>query len=373
MTGFDFIIAGGGVAGLCLAYEISLSSLHGQKILIIDRDMRQANGHVWRYWADEATRFDHLVYRSWEQVEVINSQTQEIYNITPYRYCMVRAIDFFDNLHQVLSKDSNVTFRQAHIDQVLDARDPGMAQVITNQEPVGSRFAFDSTYSFSDFTNRPRIFHYLKKQIRGWEIETATDCFDPRIVTLYDFRIPQNGYLRYFSILPLTRRRARVEHILFSPSTLRWNEYDHVIGNYLEKVRRIDQYRITGTEYGLIPLTDRPTPRRLGRRVMAIGTRGGLIKPSTGDAFLRIQKDSQAVVNSLSNTGSPFQVRKTPLLIRITDLIMMYGLQQRGNQMADFFTRMFWKHPIQEWFGFADENMSPLKGLGLVSPILRLP
>ena len=45
---------------------------------------------------------------------------------------------------------------------------------------------------------------------------------------------------------------------------------------------------------------------RGGRRVLAIGARGGLVKASTGYAYQRIQRDSAAIAVSLVRRGHPF-------------------------------------------------------------------
>jgi thioredoxin reductase len=47
---FDFIIAGGGLAGLSLAYYLSQSSLENAKILIIDQSEKKENDKTWCFW-----------------------------------------------------------------------------------------------------------------------------------------------------------------------------------------------------------------------------------------------------------------------------------------------------------------------------------
>jgi lycopene beta-cyclase len=44
---FDYIIAGGGMAGLSLAFYLNESRLRDKKILIIDRDAKIENDHTW--------------------------------------------------------------------------------------------------------------------------------------------------------------------------------------------------------------------------------------------------------------------------------------------------------------------------------------
>ena len=47
---YQYIIAGGGMAGLSLAFYLNQSTLKNQSILIIDREIKSANDHTWCFW-----------------------------------------------------------------------------------------------------------------------------------------------------------------------------------------------------------------------------------------------------------------------------------------------------------------------------------
>ena len=68
------------------------------------------------------------------------------------------------------------------------------------------------------------------------------------------------------------------------------HEYDRAIAEYLETVLKIEKYRTLSIETGVIPMTDRPFPRKLGERIMAIGTKGGMVKPSSVMPFSASRK-----------------------------------------------------------------------------------
>ncbi len=374
MSAYDFIIAGGGAAGLGLAYEISLSSLRGRRVLVLDRDARHSSDRTWGFWTDRPTRFDHLALRSWDRVEVISGSGARLaFDLTPYRYRMIRAIDFYQGVRGALSQTPGVELRQARISTVFEAADRSEAAVRADNDLLRARWAFDSTFTPSDYAHGPAGCHSLRRHFKGWEIETPGDCFDPSTVTLFDFRTPQKDCLRFFYLLPLTRRRALVEYTLFSADLLKGNEYDRAIADYLENVRRIPSYRIDATESGSIPMTDRPFPRRLHPHVMAIGTRGGLVKASLGCAFLRIQKDAAAVVRSLVETGSPFQVPTPPLRYRLFDRLALQVLYRQGSRAAEIFTTLFQRNPIQDIFRFLDESAPLGENARLIATLPRAP
>jgi lycopene beta-cyclase len=164
-----------------------------------------------------------------------------------------------------------------------------------------------------------------------------------------------------------------VEYTLFSANLLKGHEYDRAIADYLEKVRGIRNYRIDNTETGIIPMTDRPFLRQPHPHVMNIGTKGGLVKSSSGYAFLRIQKDAQAIVNSLTNYGNPFQVPESPARYRLYDTLMLQVMHRNGNRMADIFSRLFKENSTTEIFRFLDEKASLSDNIRLISTLPKAP
>lgn len=366
---YDFIIAGSGAAGLGLAYQIAMSPLRGLPVLVVDRDTKERNDRTWSFWTNRSTRFDHLVYHTWEQVEVVSDHFQQVYDIRPYQYKVIRGIDFYHDMRASLAGTPGMRFLQARVSDVSDTKEKTAARVVINEEPYSARFAFDSTFIPSDFSTSPGNYHFLKRHFKGWEIETPADCFDPSTVTMFDFRTPQKGSMRFFHILPFTRRRALVEYTIFSTDLLKPHEYDRAIAEYLENVRRISRYRTASVETGAVPMTDRPFPRQIGKRVMAIGTKGGLVKPSLGCAFPRIQNDAASIVRSLTDIGNPFLVPETPRHYRLFDTLMLQVMYRQGSQMNAIFTRLFQRNTVQDMFRFFDEAASMNEYFRLVTSL----
>lgn len=58
---FDFIIAGGGMAGLSLAFYLNQSTLRDKKILLIDREIKNQNDHTWCFWEKEKNPFEEII------------------------------------------------------------------------------------------------------------------------------------------------------------------------------------------------------------------------------------------------------------------------------------------------------------------------
>lgn len=358
---------------MTLAYQLAQSPLRGRSILIVDRDTKALNDRSWTYWTTTYTPLDHLVYRSWDRAAVVGNSFQQVYDLRPYQYKMMRGIDFYQGMREALQTVPGITFLKGRVGDVSDSKDPGVAQAVIDGIPYGAKYIFDSTFSPKEMIKGPDRYHYFLQHFKSWEIETFEDVFDPHTATLYDFRVPQKDCPRYFSILPYTRRRGRVQYTLISEHTLKPHEYDRAIADYLEKNLHIQRYRTEAVEMGAVPLSDRPYPRRLGKRVIAIGTKGGSVHPWSGYAFQRIQKDTAAVIYSLINYGHPFQVPGKPAYFRTFDMLMLRLMQQEGHLFSQLFIHLFKKNTIQDIFRYIDQDASFGDSLKLVASLPRKP
>jgi lycopene beta-cyclase len=177
--------------------------------------------------------------------------------------------------------------------------------------------------------------------------------------------------MRFFYILPFSPDHALVEYTLFSGELLPQSEYEVALRKYISEILRLKEtdYSILEVEKGIIPMTDYPFPRRLGSCIMAIGTKGGRVKPSTGYAFLRIQQDSIEIINSLQIYNHPFHVSASPWRYKVFDTTMLQQMHRHGGKMVSYFTTMFKNNPIDRIFRFLDENASIPDNLSLMATL----
>lgn len=373
MPNYDYILSGGGLAGLSLAYHLINSPLRDRSILIVDRDAKQQNDRTWSFWVDRPTPFDEIAYRVWRRLRFVSDDFTRDFDLGDYRYQMIRGLDFYHFIREQLSRCGNVTLLRGNIDRVEDG--PDRAQVIVEGQAFSGSWVFDSTLPESLRGSVPtdslptrvprenavtepqsKHYHHLKQHFRGWEIETDRPFFNPQLPTLFDFRTPQAGHMRFVYTLPFAENRALIEYTLFSTTLLPPAEYDAGLRRHIEEVLGIKQYAINQVEAGVIPMTDQPFPRRLGKRVMAIGTKGGRVKPSTGYAFLRIQRDSAAIVQSLITHQQPFDLPARRGRFALHDSILLNIMTHHPEDLNPIFTIMFRNNPIQRVFRFLDET-----------------
>lgn len=366
MEQVDFILAGGGVAGLSLAYHLLHSPFAGKRILVIDRSFTERGNHALSFWTDQPTPYEPIVTRTWNQLKVAGSTFSRQEPLTNARYQTIRALDFYDFVYNALDAAPNATRLQGTITRIEDGADG--ATVWLGDRAYHAAWVFDSRF------NR-RQFHpdgdtvCLWQQFTGWEIATPTDRFDPQVATLMDLRAPGQmtapADWRFFYVLPYTARRALVELV-----TLDGKGATDALPAYIEENLNIDKYQIISQEAGATPLTDHRFPRRIDEHVMAIGAPGGRIKPSTGYGFRRMQDDARAICHSLHTKGHPFAVPSSPRFFRFCDHLMLQTLARRGAWALPLFSTLLQHNPLHRVLHFLDETASPLQCAALSATLL---
>ena len=130
----------------------------------------------------------------------------------------------------------------------------------------------------------------------GQEIVCDDAVFDPGTAILMDFRTDQSQGMHFIYLLPFSEREALVESTLFSPTRCGDDFYRTAIETYLRNIIGVSHYQVSREEKGTIPLGILP---RRDPSITGLGGNGGAIRPSSGYAFVFIQKQVKALVASL--------------------------------------------------------------------------
>jgi len=362
---YDYAILGGGAAGLSLALEMVAGPLADHSILIVEKDAKKTNDRTWCYWSDVPTRFDGIARHAWPRLHFQSGQLDLSWELAPLRYQMLRGLDFYEYARAELARHP-VTFVQA----VADVHDePEGVTVLAGNQQYTAQWAFDSRIRPEDSLPVPSRYNFLKQHFTGWEIETSRPVFNPDTVTMFDLRTSQRGGVTFFYLLPFSPTNALLEYTLFSPEVLPPEEYEDALRGYLSSTLGLEEYRLLEREHGVIPMTDRPFPRRLGRHILAIGTRGGRVKPSTGYAFARIQRDSRRIVASLLQTGQPFAIPPDPPRYRFYDSLVLDVFAKEPQLGRPILASIFARNPAGRVLRFLDDRSTLREDL----QILRAP
>lgn len=364
MSHYDYIIAGGGAAGLSLAYHLGQAGLQGRRVLLIDQERKERNDRTWCFWEIDPGPFEPVVSRSWSHLWLHSDRRSERLSIAPYTYKLIQGGDFYRSMDAWLAGQPGVTRIQGRVEAITERGD-GAAVTVDGRVYPGA-WAFTSIPAPFD---PPAGYAALLQHFKGWVITTPRPTFDPEAATFMDFRVTQGDHVRFVYVLPYDAHSALVEDTYFSAAVLPQAVYDGGLRRYIGEQLGLTSYAITHEEFGVIPMTDMPFPRRPSPHVMSIGTAGGMTKASTGYTFQRIQRQSRRIAASLLATGQPFY--EEPPLSRhaLMDSVLLNVLDSGRVGGKAFFTQLFERNSPQRVLRFLDEDSSLLEDLALMATV----
>ncbi|MEY2761990.1 MAG: Lycopene beta-cyclase [Bacteroidota bacterium] len=299
---YDFILAGGGMAGLSFAYYLAKSSLSSRRILIIDRGIR--NEQTFCYWNSDSSEFDFLAEKSWDSLYFHSARPSSLkIAIEPYSYRKINGNAWFSFIEAELGKNPNIHFLSAEI-QSITYQGLGSSVQTSTGDYYASEKIIDSFSPFPCENDNPK---HLKQHFLGWVVECNFNNFETDAAHLFDFRVAFGNECEFMYVLPTSPRKALFEYTFFS-STLREPDYYRAkIKSYLFAYYGLteDDYLLKEEESGVIPMRNNPNkPENLYQKHLKIGTSGGFVKSTTGYSFYRTQKFCKDLVSALEKGPS---------------------------------------------------------------------
>ena len=169
-SNFDYMICGGGMAGLSLAYYLSVSEkLQNKRILIIEPTIKNKNDRTWAFWEKGTTKLEEIVFRKWENVTFVSPENEaRQIDLNGYAYKLIRGIDFYEFTHKKLVENKNVVFLQDYAVAITDTEKKAIVTT-KNNGTFTANWAFDSTFKL-DLTNSKN--HNLLQHFKGFIIKT---------------------------------------------------------------------------------------------------------------------------------------------------------------------------------------------------------
>ncbi len=367
MKDFDYIITGGGAAGLSLAFYLSKSALKKKRVLIIDKDRKNNNDRTWGFWHNSPSPFDEVISYSFSKLKFESSFFRQNIDMGNYRYSVIEGIRFYRFIKSHLKNFTNFRFLNASVTGFSELDDG--VEVNTSAGVYSAKMAFNSIFDEQEILKAVKSKLYLRQHFKGLVIKTPTSEFDPETFTMFDFRTEQGGLMRFFYVIPHSHNKALVEYTLFSEKLLEREAYNEAIESYIHQVLRIPHYEIVDEEFGVIPMTNYKFPPSKGRFIVNIGSLGGSSKPSSGYTFMRIQKHTRAIVRALEQGCSPVIMANSSPKYRFYDSVLLNILKTRGDLAEKLFSYMFKNNSIKQLFQFLDEEGGLINDLKIITSL----
>ena len=317
MKEFDYIIIGGGCAGLSLAYELDINKkLEKKTLAIIEIREKYKRDKTWSFWKVFNHNFEDCVIKSWNSF-TINSRygSHEMKN-KKYPYQTIDSGLFYKKVINRLKKNQNIQFLKD-----------------INHLNTQNSFVFNSITSNQVYDSG------LWQHFKGIEIETPKNIFDDEIFNLMDFDCDQRNNVHFFYTLPFTKNKALVETTWLSKmndETL--NDYDLQLENYIKETLKIKNYTIKYEEEGAIPLFY--PIKKIEQNKLNIGSAGCMTRLSTGYTFLNIQEHSKYISKNIEmiKEAKIYHIGKK---YEFLDKIFLNVLKRHPDKMPKIFFDMF--------------------------------
>ncbi len=355
MNHFDVAIVGGGLAGLMraevLADEMAADTDKDIRVAIIDPDptaLKRKTFAAWRLKSSLPHRYSDCVENRWERFRITapDGRTTVEKPFDPYCYERIPGERILDRIDARLRADPRFTRVVEPVSEIVESVPGPHGQACARIILASGRSISAARVLNSVTRGVPEVLQYFT----GFEVETISDHFDPDVVDLMDFRVPQEGDVRFVYILPFSRRRALVEFTVFSPERMPDEACERILRQYIADRLKLPAFNILSIESGAIPMsiaTDPAFPARGPESVIeVIGGAGGMVKPSTGYSF---QRNLEALVRRPDTSYSRFR-------FEVYDALLLRIIQANGTMISRIFPVLFSRNLPREIFAFLDEK-----------------
>lgn len=361
MQHYNYIFTGSGLSALMTVYEMILSRKFIDKtILLLDENPKKSNDRTWCFW-DEKQSFDEIVSKKWDVALFADKYFQRDLKLHPYQYKMVRGLDFYNLVFDLISKQKNIYFANQ---KVIEFEELGNYCVVkTETQNYTCNKIFNSIYN-SEIVKNQSKYPLLQQHFIGWFIQSEEKVFNPAKATFMDFSLEQKGNTRFMYVLPTSSTEALLEYTLFSKDLLTKEEYENEIQDYIKKLG-ITNYKIIEKEQGNIPMTSYKFWKHNTKNIINIGSAGGWTKASTGYTFANTIKKSKALIQFLSNETDFRKFHKTDKFW-FYDLLFLDVLYRRNDLGSTVFSSLFRKGNPSLIFKFLDEETTLWEDLQVI-------
>ena len=361
MQHYHYIFTGSGLSAMMTVYEMILSGIFQDKtILLLDENPKKTNDRTWCFW-DSNTIFPNQVSTKWNSAWFKNTAFERKLNLDPYQYKMVKGLDFYNLIFDLISKQKNIHFVNQ---KVLDFEELGSHCIVkTASENYTCNKIFNSIFN-PNLVKSQAKYPLLQQHFVGWFIKSKEEVFDKETATFMDFSVEQKGNTRFMYVLPTSSTEALLEYTLFSKELLALSEYENEIQNYIQKLG-ITEYEIVEKEQGNIPMTCYPFWKNNTKNILNIGSAGGWTKASTGYTFKNTTKKAKQLISFLED-NSDFRKFQKKDKFWFYDLLLLDILDKKNHLGSTIFSSMFQKGNATVIFKFLDEETTFLEDLKVI-------
>ena len=347
MKEFDYLIIGGGCAGLSLAYELEISGkLKNKTLAVIEPRKEYKRDKTWSFWKVFDHNFEDCVIKSWNNFTINSSESSHEISNKNFPYQSIDSGKFYEKINSKLSFNPNISFFKS-----------------LNEVNSKNSIVFNSV--FKGKLDKSELWQHFQ----GVEIETTKNIFNEEILNLMDFNCDQRNNVHFFYTLPFKKNRALIETTWLSNlEDQSLMDYDLQLETYIKNNLGIKNYKINFIEKGAIPLFY-PSFENNNKNIN-IGSAGGMTRLSTGYTFLNIQEHSKYIVRNINKIEKlkKFNLGKK---YHFLDKVFLRVLEKYPEKMPKIFSDMF-KTSSNTVINFLSNKSNIFEDIKIISKMPKL-
>ena len=347
----DVIIAGAGLSGLSLAVALLDAGLpEDARVMLVDpRETLSGADRTWCFFDLVPHAFESAITHRWSRWRVRNGAAEVLRSAPGISYCTIPGERFYElALERLAAAGQRIELVLGVTVEHLEDRGAHV-DVHTSAGVLRARLAMDSrppslTRAADDGNDVNLLQHF-----RGRVVRSTEPVFEADTATLMDFDVSQADGIHFIYVLPFDAHTALVESTFFTERPLPDAVYEAAIDTWLARRRPGVVFQTISHESGVIPMTTEPFDAWPSPRIVRIGTAGGHVKPSSGYAFLAVQRFvrefAPRVVSALRVDGCAEPPAARSRRTIALDTIFLSYLRSRPERAPDTFYRLFERVP----------------------------
>jgi lycopene beta-cyclase len=365
------VILGAGCAGLSLALRLALNNNYTGRTLLVDRREHYTQDRTWCFFSpdDQALVPQELISSQWTSGVIQTDNASVRLDFANKPYVLVDASDFYAYAFRVLENDPRFSFALNRSvgdqDLTMDA-DTTFVKIDGNVYKTG--MLVDTRNDRLAEQSKPTLWQVFI----GMEIMTDRSTFDPDAAVIMDFVKHDDHPISFLYVLPTSETQALVEYTVFSTSLIDPESLKPNLVQSLTCRLGVGQHEIIRVERGAIPMGMTGARSNPKNRIRS-GLIAGAARPSTGYAFLRIQRWAKACSELLLEHQRLVGMKEDPLLTKVMDKLFLKVISRHSISAETIFLELFKNTPTPSLIRFLNDEGSFADHLRVISSLPKSP
>lgn len=358
---YDYVFIGMGASNGLMLLEFIKRGFHQTKrIAIIEKAQKNTNDKTYCFWSTpDASIVKDLSSIISYQYQFVQTNATKVQSIQDQPYYCIKSIDFYNLLQATIASypidvfEAQVDGLNPHVNHI---------DIAFDSKIIRGAIVFDSRPP--NFTQEANNKSFLLQSFFGYHIRLKEAVLNTDTFQMMNFDVDQSNYTQFVYNLPYAPNECLVELTRFGVDTIDVDYAKKILDDKI--VTEFGAYEIIDEEEGCIPMTVLKHPASSDDRIIHMGARANLIKPTTGYGFKKMYEFAEAFEN-------PEKAQTSKTRFAFYDHLLLIILIRWPYIGKKIFTALFQKNSIQAIFSFLEEKSAITAEIKIFASLPILP